>query len=59
VNAYLLDVTLAHIRPKIWRQLQVPGDLSLRGLHEVLQLAFGWQARWFTKNQLGARPKTC
>jgi hypothetical protein len=42
VTAYLLDVTLAHIRPKIWRQLQVPGDFALAGLHDVLQIAFGW-----------------
>lgn len=42
MSCYVLDVTLAHIRPKIWRQIRVPGDLSLGGLHEVLQIAFGW-----------------
>jgi hypothetical protein len=41
MSAYILDATLAHIRPKVWRQLQVPGDLSLGGLHEVFQIAFG------------------
>lgn len=41
--SYVLDVALAHIRPKIWRQLRVPGDLSLAELHDVLQLAFGWE----------------
>jgi hypothetical protein len=55
VTAYLLDVTLAHIRPQIWRQLQVPGDLSLGGLHEVIQLAFGWQDCHLHEFQVGER----
>jgi hypothetical protein len=53
MTAYVLDVTLAHIRPKIWRRLQVPGDLSLRGLHEVIQLAFGWQDCHLHEFQVG------
>jgi hypothetical protein len=53
MSAYLLDVTLAHIRPKIWRRLHVPGDLSLGGLHEVLQLAFGWQDCHLHEFQVG------
>jgi len=43
MSSYTLIVTIAHIRPKIWRQIRVPGDLSLASLHEVLQIAFGWE----------------
>jgi hypothetical protein len=43
MTSYVLDATLAHIRPRIGRQLRVPGDLSLAGLHQALQIAFGWQ----------------
>src|SRR5690606_13045460 len=40
--AYRMRVTLRDVRPKVWRLLDVPGDLSLEELHAVLQLAFGW-----------------
>jgi Plasmid pRiA4b ORF-3-like protein len=40
--AYQLKVTLADIRPPIWRRLLVP-DRSLEELHEILQVAMGWQ----------------
>jgi len=38
-----LHVTLRDINPPVWRALRVPAELSLAGLHEVLQIAFGWQ----------------
>jgi len=40
--AYLLKVTLQEIPLPIWRRIRVAGDLSLRELHHVLQIAFGW-----------------
>jgi len=39
---YQLKVTLKHIRPAIWRRLQVLGDTSLGELHRVIQVAMGW-----------------
>lgn len=40
---YELRVTLRDVRVPIWRTLLVPGDVTLRRLHEILQLAMGWQ----------------
>ncbi len=37
-----LKVTIKHIEPLIWRRLQVPADIKLAALHDVLQTAFGW-----------------
>lgn len=38
-----IKVTLADIRPPIWRRLQVPADLTLDLLHLVIQAAMGWE----------------
>ena len=40
--AYQLKVTLEGIAPPIWRRLEVPGDMDLEKLHEVIQVAMGW-----------------
>jgi hypothetical protein len=39
---YQLKVTLADIRPPIWRRIQVPGNTPLPLLHLMLQAAMGW-----------------
>ncbi len=41
--AYHLHVALEGIEPPIWRQVSVPGQISLFGLHECLQVVMGWQ----------------
>lgn len=40
---HILKVTLAHIRPAISRTVRVPSDFTLSDLHDVIQLAFGWE----------------
>jgi hypothetical protein len=38
----MLKVTLRDVRPAAWRRLEVPSAFALGELHEVLQVAFGW-----------------
>jgi hypothetical protein len=42
-DVFDLRIRLRHIEPEIWRQLLVPAEVSLAVLHEVIQVAFGWQ----------------
>jgi hypothetical protein len=39
---YQVKVQLKHVRPPIWRRLQVPREMTFAELHQVLQLAFDW-----------------
>ena len=39
-----MRVDLRGSKPPIWRRLQVPGDIALRELHTLLQVAFGWHS---------------
>jgi hypothetical protein len=40
---YQIKVTLLGARPPIWRRLLLPADVTLAYLHNVLQVAMGWQ----------------
>ena len=42
MNVYQLKVTLRHTHPPVWRRIEVPGDIKLGKLHDVIQIAMGW-----------------
>jgi hypothetical protein len=37
-----LHIELEEIEPPIWRRIEVPSDITLRRLHDILQLVMGW-----------------
>ena len=37
-----LKVTLAGLRPPVWRRILVPATMTLGDLHDVIQAAMGW-----------------
>jgi hypothetical protein len=37
-----LKISLKYMRPPIWRRVQVPKDITLAELHDVIQVTFGW-----------------
>jgi hypothetical protein len=39
----LLTIALPEIRPPVWREIIVPTDIPLDRLHDVFQIAMGWQ----------------
>lgn len=39
---YQIKVVLRDSRPPIWRRILVRSDLTLRSLHQVLQIVMGW-----------------
>ena len=41
-RVYQLKITLKHIRPPVWRRLQVPEEIILGELHRYLQVVMGW-----------------
>lgn len=39
---YQLKITLQGAKPPIWRRVQVPSNITLDQLHQVIQRAMGW-----------------
>jgi hypothetical protein len=42
VRGFRIRLDLRHAKPPIWRRIEVPGDLTLPRLHDVIQAAMGW-----------------
>ena len=42
-RAFEVDVALADVKPRIWRRLRVPSDLTLLELHHAIQIVMGWR----------------
>lgn len=50
-----VKIVLAGSRPSIWRRLEVSSGITLRQLHQVVQVAFGWEDyhMWVFETSLG------
>lgn len=44
-HSYTFQITLLAVTPPVWRLVAVPGRLKLSELHEVIQLAMGWERK--------------
>lgn len=42
MKIHKIKITLKHIKPSIWRRIEVPADIRLGKLHDVIQIAMGW-----------------
>jgi len=42
IPGFQLRIDLCYSSPQVWRTVNVPGTLSLAGLHAVIQHCFGW-----------------
>jgi hypothetical protein len=54
-DIYQIKVTLRYTRPPIWRRLLVPAGLTLDALHDVLQLATGWDGSHMHDFRIGQK----
>ena len=43
IQKYQIKVSLAEAKPPIWRRLWVPSNIDLAGLHQIIQIAMGWE----------------
>jgi len=42
MTIYQFKVTLVGIHPSIWRRFRVNSDISLKDLHDIIQIVMGW-----------------
>jgi hypothetical protein len=54
-DIYQIKVTLLGTKPLIWRRLLVPSSLTLAQLHDVLQIAMGWENGHMHEFRVGQR----
>ncbi len=56
VSLHRILITLDHVEPVVRRDIVVPSDVRLDRLHQVLQLAMGWEDAHLHQFQLGDGP---
>lgn len=44
-HSYTFQITLLAVTPPVWRLVVAPGHLTLTQLHDVIQLAMGWERK--------------
>ena len=53
LTVHHLRITLLDVSPPIWRELRVPSVVTLRLLHQILQIAMGWEDRHLHEWRVG------
>jgi hypothetical protein len=48
-----IKIELRDIKPKIWRRVDVPLSTTLMGLHDIIQVAMGWNDSHLFEFQIG------
>lgn len=43
LRLYTLKLTLLHLKPAVWRRVQVPCDITLARLHDLIQVVMPWE----------------
>jgi hypothetical protein len=43
ISVHVVKVNLYGAKPPVWRRLEIPSAMTLDLVHEVLQVAFGWE----------------
>jgi len=51
MTVYRLYVFLLNISPPIWRRIELSSEASLAQLHELLQIAMGWEGYRFCRDK--------
>lgn len=52
---YEIKISLSESNPLIWRRVQVPRDLTLYQLHQVIQTAMGWDDEHLHEFKIGQK----
>ena len=50
-----IRISLNDIEPEIWREVDVPLSMSLKGLHDIIQAVFGWADYHLHEFRIGDR----
>ena len=53
-RGFLIRVDLQHTKPPVWRRIEVPGDITLPRLHDLLQATMGWTDSHLHRFRTGA-----
>ena len=54
-SVHQLKVSLKHMKPPVWRRLEVPSTSTLKDLHGILQTAFDWENEHLHEFEIGSR----
>src|SRR4051812_19646830 len=57
VRGVRVRLDLHGAKPPVWRRLELPGDLSLPRVHDVIQAAMGWTSGHLHRFRTGSDPR--